>query len=173
MPDPSRFLRPALALALAALAVSIATSAPASAGTLVLRRGGWIRTRGPWRRVGDRIRFRSMQGQLRTLAADEVDLAASGDVAPEPGDREIRDYPDGRWRPIPSGPRGPAPDTPPATPPRRPAPVCRLETVERDQPPRLTCDPGRKPDERPRPDRGGDGPSQDGADSAAAHRDTP
>jgi hypothetical protein len=143
MPLPGRSRSRSALVALTLLA-AVATAVPARAGTLVLRRGGWIRTRGPWLRLGDRIRFRSMAGELRTLALDEVDLEASRDGRQRQQGPGVAGYVGGRWHAVPA--------------PRRPRPVCRLESDGRGQPPRLTCDPPPGSPETSPPDPGRDGP---------------
>lgn len=111
-----RRARPLLALLL------IVVAAPALADRLPLRQGGWIETRGPWHREGERIVYLSAEGRLRSLAASELgDVRAPGPPVGARAARRIAEYPSGRpiLIPVPSPlperprPRRPAPPTPP------------------------------------------------------------
>lgn len=71
-----RYLFAGLAL-LAALLATLLAVPPAAADVLVLTDGSQVKTDGPWKVKGRLIVFTSTSGNLASLRADEVDLAAS------------------------------------------------------------------------------------------------
>jgi hypothetical protein len=62
------------------LVAAALAAAPAAADWLVMKDGGRIETKGPWKVDGRRILFTQPNGTLSTLRADEVDLDQSATV---------------------------------------------------------------------------------------------
>lgn len=99
------------------LVAAALAAAPAAADWLVMKDGGRIETKGPWKVEGRRILFTQPNGTLSALRADEVDLDQSAAVTASEAEAARRAA-------------EPAPEPEPAV---RKAPVLRL--TEQDIPP--------------------------------------
>jgi glutaredoxin len=145
-PDRSRRLA-----SVAACVLGLAIAGPAAADWLVLRDGGKVETRGPWRERGKLVVFTDAEGVLRSLRAADVDLEASGEAtaraaapapkAPPPARREpVLVLTDDQVAHVPpeemaaeapaveERPAGPAREPTAASQPRRPPPVILYST---------------------------------------------